>query len=64
MLWRAFCLGTINGVLTGSSVTFATVGLGVLETSTLLGNQILFVALTLAACAADRLCMAIGHVRQ
>jgi len=61
-LQRSFCFGAIDGLLTGSSITFAATGLGILSPTSSLQQKITFILLTFAACAADGLCMAIGHV--
>jgi len=61
-LQRSFCFGAIDGLLTGSSITFAASGLGLFSPSSSLTQRMLLVVLTFAACASDGLCMAIGHV--
>ena len=61
-LQRSFCFGAIDGLLTGSSITFAASGLGIIAPASPLKDRVLMIALTFAACAADGLCMAIGHV--
>jgi hypothetical protein len=71
---RSFCFGAIDGMLTGAGILAAYIGLGILSHVNAFGttdtasfeadmhrNWIL-VALTLAACFSDGVCMAIGHV--
>lgn len=71
-LQRAFCLGAIDGMLTGSGITAACVGMGVFHHlwDTLFNAQLhlhqqqrwMVVALSLAACASDGICMGISHI--
>ena len=61
-LQRSFCFGAIDGLLTGSSITFAASGLGLFSPASPLTQRLLLIALTFSACAADGFCMAIGHV--
>jgi hypothetical protein len=65
---RSFCFAGIDGMLTGSGIVAACVGLGLTivtphdHHAPAFWNQWILVALTLAACASDAVCMAIGHV--
>jgi len=61
-LHRSFCYGAIDGLLTGSGIASALWGLGVLSIRTPTELRIAVVAFTMAACVADSLCMAMGHV--
>ena len=71
---RSFCFGAIDGMLTGSGILAAYIGLGILSHVNAFGTidtssyeadmhrKWILVALTLAACLSDGVCMAIGHV--
>mmetsp|Transcript_9589 Transcript_9589/g.19281 ORF Transcript_9589/g.19281 Transcript_9589/m.19281 type:complete len:744 (+) Transcript_9589:80-2311(+) len=71
---RSFCFGAIDGMLTGSGILAAYIGLGILSHVNAFGTtdtssyeadmhrKWILVALTLAACFSDGVCMAIGHV--
>jgi hypothetical protein len=61
-LHRSFCFGAIDGMLTGSGIVGAFCGLGVLNTDAAWGTRLAVVAFSAAACVADSLCMAIGHI--
>eukprot|EP00980_Cylindrotheca_fusiformis_P022451 scaffold9308_cov115-Cylindrotheca_fusiformis.AAC.14 len=61
-LRRSFCYGAIDGMLTGSGIASAFCALGVLNVSTKWEVRLAVVAFSAAACFADSLCMAIGHV--
>mmetsp|Transcript_870 Transcript_870/g.2008 ORF Transcript_870/g.2008 Transcript_870/m.2008 type:complete len:631 (-) Transcript_870:1243-3135(-) len=61
-LRRSFCYGAIDGLLTGSGIASAFWGLGLLSVRTQIELRIAFVAFTVAACVADALCMAMGHM--
>lgn len=61
-LHRSFCYGAIDGVLTGSGISSAFWGLGLLSVEAVIELRIAVVAFTIAACVADSLCMAMGHV--
>jgi hypothetical protein len=67
---RAICFGAIDGMLTGSGITAACVGMGFFQhlwanvvNPTLHQHQRWIVlVLSLAACASDGLCMGISHI--
>jgi len=71
---RSFCFGAIDGMLTGSGILAAYIGLGILSHVNAFGTtdassyeadmhrKWILVALTLAACFSDGVCMAIGHI--
>ena len=61
-LHRSFCYGAIDGLLTGSGIASAFWGLGLLSVRTPIELRMAVVAFTMAACFADSLCMAMGHV--
>ena len=61
-LQRSFCYGAIDGMLTGSGIVSAFCGLGVLNSDTPWEVRLAVVAFSAAACIADSLCMAIGHI--
>jgi hypothetical protein len=61
-LHRSFCYGAIDGLLTGSGIVSAFWGLGILTVRTTWEIRSGVVALAAAACVADSLCMAMGHV--
>jgi len=61
-LHRSFCYGAIDGLLTGSGIASAFWGLGLLSAQTSTELRMVVVAFTMAACVADSLCMAMGHV--
>jgi hypothetical protein len=61
-LLRSYCYGAIDGLLTGAGLTSAFWGLGVLTVRTAWEVRLAIVALSVAACMADSLCMALGHV--
>ena len=60
-LTRSFCYGAIDGLLTGSGLLGAFVGmhLPIFENTT---TRLFLLALTASACFADSVCMAIGHL--
>lgn len=55
-LHRSFCYGAIDGMLTGAGLVATLSGFGLSATESWM------VAVTLCACTADALCMALGHV--
>lgn len=59
---RSFCYGAIDGMLTGSGIASAFCALGVLNVHTKWDIRLAVVAFSAAACFADSLCMAIGHI--
>jgi len=64
---RSFCFGAIDGMLTGAGILSACIGLGLISHLTMafkaaLHTRMLVISLTFAACLADGICMAIGHV--
>lgn len=71
---RSFCFGAIDGMLTGSGILAAYIGLGILSHVNAFGTtdtssyeadmhrKWILVALTFAACFSDGVCMAIGHI--
>jgi len=59
---RSFCFGAVDGLLTGSGLVAALMGLGVLHSGTLERTRLAVVALVTSACLADALAMAIGHI--
>jgi hypothetical protein len=79
---KSFCFGAIDGMLTGSGITAACAGLGILTprtTSSILNSfnstslydlfiqntppsHLLVLALCIAACSSDAICIAIGHI--
>jgi len=61
-LHRSFCYGGIDGLLTGSGIASAFWGLGLLSVRTPIELRMAVVAFTMAACFADSVCMAMGHV--
>ena len=61
-LHRSLCFGAIDGLLTGSGITAACAGLGLLTTSSASTALWAVVALCLAACASDGVCMCLGHI--
>ncbi|KAG7368954.1 VIT family protein [Nitzschia inconspicua] len=61
-LHRSFCYGAIDGLLTGSGIVSAFWGLGVLTVQTSWDVRLAVTCLAVAACVADSLCMALGHV--
>ena len=61
-LQRSFCYGAIDGMLTGSGIVSAFCGLQVLTISSPYNTRLAVVAFSAAACIADSLCMAIGHI--
>lgn len=61
-LHRSLCFGAIDGLLTGSGITAACAGLGLLTTSSASAALWAVVALCLAACASDGVCMCLGHI--
>lgn len=61
-LQRSFCFGAIDGMLTGSGIVSAFCGLGVLNSDAPWEVRLAVVAFSAAACFADSLCMAIGHI--
>lgn len=61
-LHRSFCFGAIDGILTGSGIVSAFCALNVLTVTTPWEIRLAVVAFTAAACTADSMCMAIGHI--
>ena len=61
-LHRSFCYGAIDGMLTGSGIVAAFCGMDVLAPTSTLAVRSFVVAFSAAACFADSLCMALGHV--
>lgn len=72
-LGRSFCFGAIDGMLTGAGILSACIGLGLLpHRARMIGSPLnteesmytewILIALTLAACFSDGICMAVGHV--
>ncbi|KAL3786344.1 hypothetical protein ACHAWO_005836 [Cyclotella atomus] len=72
-LGRSFCFGAIDGMLTGAGILSACIGLGLLPhrarlmdsplgTEESMHTEWVLIALTLAACFSDGICMAVGHV--
>ena len=61
-LHRSFCYGAIDGMLTGSGIVAAFCGMNVLAPTSTLAIRSFVVAFSAAACFADSLCMALGHV--
>mmetsp|Transcript_11397 Transcript_11397/g.32260 ORF Transcript_11397/g.32260 Transcript_11397/m.32260 type:complete len:697 (-) Transcript_11397:858-2948(-) len=61
-LHRSLCFGAIDGLLTGSGITAACAGLGLLTTASASAALWTVVALCLAACASDGVCMCLGHI--
>ncbi|OEU19968.1 hypothetical protein FRACYDRAFT_181533 [Fragilariopsis cylindrus CCMP1102] len=61
-LHRSFCYGAIDGLLTGTGIASGFWGLGLLSVRTRIEIRIAIVAFTVAACVADALCMAMGHI--
>ena len=72
-LGRSFCFGAIDGMLTGAGILSACIGLGLLphraraigsplSTEESMHTEWILIALTLAACFSDGICMAVGHV--
>mmetsp|Transcript_14111 Transcript_14111/g.34195 ORF Transcript_14111/g.34195 Transcript_14111/m.34195 type:complete len:526 (-) Transcript_14111:119-1696(-) len=61
-LRRSFCYGAIDGTLTGSGIASAFCALGVLEIHTTWEVRLAVFCLSAAACFADSLCVAIGHI--
>jgi len=61
-LHRSFCYGAIDGLLTGSGIASGFWGLGLLSVRTPTELRMAVAAFTMAACVADSLCMAMGHV--
>ena len=59
---RSFCYGAIDGMLTGSGITAAFRALQVLTIHTRWEVRLAVVIFTTAACFADAICMAMGHV--
>lgn len=59
---RSFCYGSVDGLLTGSGIVAAMMGLGVLHSGSSQHVRLAVVALATAACLADALAMALGHV--
>jgi hypothetical protein len=59
---RSFCYGAIDGMLTGSGIVSTFCGMGLLSSDSSHGVRELVVIFSLAACFADSVCMAIGHV--
>eukprot|EP00956_Cyclotella_meneghiniana_P016913 scaffold27152_cov85-Cyclotella_meneghiniana.AAC.5 len=73
-LGRSFCFGAIDGMLTGAGILSACVGLDLLhlparalasqplKTEESIRTEWMLIALTLAACFSDGICMAVGHI--
>ena len=61
-LHRSFCFGAIDGMLTGSGIVAAFVGMSVLAPTSTLCIRSFVVAFSACACIADSICMALGHV--
>ena len=61
-LQRSFCYGAIDGMLTGSGIVSAFCGLGILTVHSPWETRLAVLAFSTAACVADSLCMAIGHI--
>jgi VIT family len=63
-LHRSFCYGAIDGMLTGAGIVSTFCGMHLLSTTSTVHHpsRALVVAFTAAACFADAVCMAIGHV--
>lgn len=63
-LHRAFCYGAIDGMLTGAGIVSAFCGFDLINTDAPNSPQIraLVVAFTAAACFADSVCIAVGHI--
>jgi len=61
-LHRSFCYGAIDGMLTGSGIVAAFCGMDVLAPTSNLAVRGFVVAFSAAACFADSVCMAMGHV--
>lgn len=59
---RSLCFGAIDGILTGSGISAACAGLGILNAMSEPKALWAVAALSLAACSSDGVCMAIGHV--
>ena len=70
LVQRAICLGAIDGMLTGSGITAAFVGMGlfqhrwynVLNPKLHQQQRWIVLVLSLAACASDGICMGISHI--
>ncbi|KAL3926837.1 MAG: hypothetical protein SGBAC_013320 [Bacillariaceae sp.] len=61
-LRQSFCYGAIDGTLTGSGIASAFCALGVLNVHTTWEVRLAVFSLSAAACFADSLCVAIGHI--
>jgi VIT family len=61
-LHRSFCFGAIDGMLTGSGIVAAFVGMSILAPTSTFCIRSFVVAFSASACFADSLCMALGHV--
>jgi VIT family len=61
-LHRSFCFGAIDGMLTGSGIVAAFVGMSILAPTSTFCIRSFVVAFSACACCADSLCMALGHV--
>lgn len=61
-LQRSFCFGAIDGMLTGSGIVAAFCGMNILAPTSTFTIRSFVVAFSAAACFADSLCMALGHV--
>lgn len=59
---RSFCFGSIDGLLTGSGIVSAFCAIQVLSAHAEWEVRLAVLAFTTAACVADAVCMAIGHV--
>ena len=62
-LHKSLCFGSIDGMLTGAGIVATFCGLGLVSSSSSIVAHWLVVAFSWAACSADALCMAVGHVR-
>jgi hypothetical protein len=61
-LRRSFCYGAIDGLLTGSGLASAFCAFGILNSDSKWQIRLAVVVISAAACVADSLCMAIGHI--
>ena len=59
---RSLCFGSIDGMLTGSGIVSAFCALRVLSSTATWEVRVAVVAFTAAACLADAVCMAVGHI--
>ena len=68
-LHRSLCFGAIDGMLTGSGIVATFCGMGLMDWMTATGNsetafllRTVVVVFCAAACFADSICMALGHI--